>query len=199
MTARGAAVRAYRLSTVAEATGVAQRLDETDRTEWVRKSMATLRYIDIGVTSAAQFWREVVLPDYDQFAGSPTARDAVHAAVTAWHLHDWVWREQPNYANNRDLLRRFQNKLIANCPQIRLLWVSTEKAKHRDLYRPVEVGNVGVRKVEPDSKVERDFGLFVIRGTSPVTIILDDGTSYQFADVLSGVIHFWRTHWFPSS
>jgi hypothetical protein len=57
--------------------------------------MASLQYIDlVGWTSAKEFWTEVVLPDYEQFTDVGKTRDGVHAALTAWHLHDWVFLEQ---------------------------------------------------------------------------------------------------------
>jgi hypothetical protein len=139
-----------------------------------------------------------VLPDYDQFTKSHSARDAVHVALSAWHLHDWVFYEQPPSTNKGD----FQNKLICACPELDWIRDYAEAAKHRGIYRHGEVN-----KVEPDSQVESihpislgEFGSFslAIRGTSPVTIVLDNGTSHQFSDVLSRVIDYWRTYWFPS-
>lgn len=155
--------------------------------------MATLRYIDLGLNSAKQFWSEVVLPDYDQFTKSPTARDAVHVALSIWHLHDWVFHEQPSSTKKKD----FQNELISACPELGWIRDYAEAAKHRGLDRTVEVN-----KVEPDSQVESihpislgEFGSFslTIRGTSPVTMILDNGISHQFSDVLSRVIDYWQT------
>ena len=148
--------------------------------------------IDIGINSAKEFWSEVVLPDCDQFRKSHTARDAVHAALTAWHLHDWVFLEQPlaSCTNKRD----FQEKLIAACPELGWVREYAETAKHRRLSRQ----GLAVSKVEPDAQVERDFGLLKISGTSAVTMFLDDGTAHSFADVLSHVIDYWRTHWFPA-
>jgi hypothetical protein len=160
--------------------------------------MATLRYIDLGINSAKQFWSEVVLPDYDQFTKSHTARDAIHVALSTWHLHDWVLCEQPSSTKKPD----FQNNLICACPELGWIRDYAETAKHRRLNRPGEV-----KKVEPDSQVESihpislgEFGSLsvAIRGTSPVTMVLDNGISHQFSDVLSRVIDYWRTHWFPS-
>jgi hypothetical protein len=151
--------------------------------------MATL---DIGINSAKVFWSEVVLPDYDQFRKSHTARDAVHAALTAWHLHDWVLREQPSACSTNK--SDFQKKLIAACPELGWVRDYAETAKHRCLSRQ----GLAVNKVERDALVERDFGLFKISGTSAVTMFLDDGSARSFADVLSHVIDYWRTHWFPA-
>jgi hypothetical protein len=160
-------------------------------------AMTSLRYIDLGLTSAKEFWSKVVLPDYDEFKQSHTARDAVHAALSAWHLSEWVFCEQPPSTQKED----FRKDLIKACPELGLVRDYAETAKHRGLSR----GNIKVSKVEPDSRVESvqhvhigDFGSvsIAIRGTSAVTMFLDDGTSRQFSDVLSCVIDYWRTR-FP--
>jgi hypothetical protein len=39
---------------------------------------------------------------------------------------------------------------------------------------------------------------FVIAGKSPVTLLLNDGTTHQLCDVLRRVIDYWRTNWFPT-
>jgi hypothetical protein len=154
--------------------------------------MATLRYIDLGINSARQFWSGVVLPDYDQFTKSQTARDAVHVALSTWHLHDWAFCEQPSSTKKEKV--DFQNKLICACPELGWIREYAEAAKHRGIYRSGEVN-----KVEPDSQVESIHPLFLgefgsislaIRGTSPVTMVLDNGISHQFSDVLSRVIDY---------
>ena len=169
-----------------------------------QKAMASLRYIDLGLTSAEQFWSKVVLPDHDQFKQSHTARDAVHAALSAWHLQDWVFLEQQPSSTNKSDKRAFQKKLIAACPELGWIRDYAETAKHRGLYRQ----GTAVSKVEPDSQVESVHPIsigelgsasLVIRGTSPVTMFLDNGTSHQFSDVLSRVIDYWRTHWFQNA
>ena len=161
--------------------------------------MVSLRYIDLGINSAAEFWSKIVLPDYEQFKQSHSARDAIHAALTAWHLHDWVWDEQLPPVKKSE----FKEQLIRACPELGWIQDYAETAKHRGLSRQ----GVEVSKVEPSSDVESrhpisigDFGGFsiAIRGISPVTMVLDSGVSHQFLDVLSRVIDYWRTNWFPS-
>jgi hypothetical protein len=51
-------------------------------------------YLDLGWTSAQQFWTEVVLPDYADFNKSQTAKAAIHAVLSVSHLYYWILSEQ---------------------------------------------------------------------------------------------------------
>ena|ERR1700730_5034940 len=163
--------------------------------------MPSLQYIDlIGWTSAKQFWTEVVLPDYEQFADVGNTRDGVHAALTAWHLHDWIFLEQYPSGGKKEK-KIFQEKLIAACPELGWIRDYAETAKHRGLTRL----DLKVEKVEPSRPVETtipiptDFGSFslTVRGKSAVAIVLlDDGTTHMLFDVLARVIDYWRANWF---
>jgi hypothetical protein len=159
--------------------------------------MASLQYIDLGWTSAKEFWSEVVLPDYEQFVDVGTMRDSVHAALTAWHLHDWVFLEQYPSGGTKEK-RVFQKKLIADCPELGWIRDFAETAKHRGLNRL----DLKIEKVEPSHPVERTTPIMpgfslVVRGKSPVALVLlDDGTNHQLFDVLTRVIDYWRANWF---
>jgi hypothetical protein len=112
--------------------------------------MTTLQYIDLGWTSAKQFWTEVVEPDYKRFADKGSTRDGVHAALTAWHLHDWVFLDQHPSGGTKEEKKRFQEKLIADCPELGWIREYAEGAKHRALKLPGRK----VEKVKPSRRVE---------------------------------------------
>jgi hypothetical protein len=158
-------------------------------------------YIDLGLSSAEEYWTRVVLPDFEEFMKSQSARHAAHAAVSAWHLHDWIFDEQPA-GTKKDA---FQKGLIKDCPELGWLRDYAESAKHRALSRR----DIKVDKVLPDRPFMHtvpmpvgDLGTvsfeIAVKGTSPVTIVTEDGTSRQLSDVLRRVIDYWRTSWFPS-
>jgi hypothetical protein len=45
------------------------------------------------IADSAQFYRMVVA-DYDEFiAEQHSARRALHCAISAYHLHEWVWAD----------------------------------------------------------------------------------------------------------
>jgi hypothetical protein len=166
--------------------------------------MASLQCIDfIGLDTAKDFWTEVVLPDYKQFTDAGNTRDGVHAALTAWHLHDWLFLEKYPAGGTKKEKKAFQQELIDACPELRWLREFAETAKHRALRLP----GLQVERVEPATLVERttpiptDFGSFSLRvtGKSPVVIVLlDDGSAHQLFDVLARVIEYWRTNWIPA-
>jgi hypothetical protein len=161
--------------------------------------MPHLAYIDLGMTSAEEFWTRVVLPDFDEFAKTQSARHAHHAAVSAWHIHDWIFNEQPASTKKND----FQKLLIKACPELGWLRDYAETLKHRGLARP----SITVKEVLPDYPFVQtvpmpigELGASVsirVKGTSPVTMVLEDGTKHQVSDVLQRVIGYWQTIWFP--
>src|SRR5437660_8832295 len=104
-----------------------------------------LSYIDLGITSAKQFWIEIVRPDYETFIRSQTARDAVHAALSTWHRRYWIFCEQPPGTDEAE----FEKKLICDCPQLGWIRDYAETAKHRGLRR----ARIDVKSLEPDALV----------------------------------------------
>jgi hypothetical protein len=166
-------------------------------------TMVNLLRIDLGLSSAEEYWTQVVLPDFDEFTKSQSARDAIHSVSSAWHLHEWVFREQ-HPAGTKDDLRQFQEDVFKDCPELGWLRDYAETVKHFALGRR----NIEVKKVSPDHPISRAHPIeteyfrsisFVVAGKSPVTLLLNDGTTHQLCDVLRRVIEYWRTKWFPNS
>ncbi len=88
---------------------------------------APLKFIDLGLKSAKEFWRKIVLEDYQQFRKAPNARTAMASAGSCWHLHDWVWHELKPTMDKAD----FQNGIIKDCPQLGWVRDVADASKHR--------------------------------------------------------------------
>jgi hypothetical protein len=58
-------------------------------TKGTRKAAPTV-IVDVGYSSAQEYWHEVVLGAYRRFTELPNRANAIEAALAAWHLHDWV-------------------------------------------------------------------------------------------------------------
>jgi hypothetical protein len=161
-------------------------------------------YIDLGLTSAEEFWTQVVLPDFDEYMKSQSARHAFHAAASAWHLHEWIFDEQPK---NTKLGEFRKDKLFKHCAELRWLRDYVEAGKHRVLTRRKEE-DIKVKEGERDCPFVQTVPIpigelggmvsFTVKATSPATIFLKDGTPHPMPDVLTKVIDFWRREWFPS-
>jgi hypothetical protein len=104
-------------------------------------------------TTAMDFWNEMVEPDYADYGGQPAnLRAAFHAAISLFHMHDWVWRthESAVRANFtcQDKIGRvvavndapsFANSLEQGCHDFGRIRSIANAAKHLELndIRPV--------------------------------------------------------------
>jgi hypothetical protein len=71
----------------------------------------------LGVSSPAQYWQEVVLPNALHYRQHPTAREAFNLAASLWHLIDWIFEDRrlnPQYQQKSDL----QATLRQQCPAL---------------------------------------------------------------------------------
>jgi hypothetical protein len=146
----------------------------------------TVQYVDFGFTSAREYWAEVVLPAYECFKSDPCRGKAIIASFPAWHIQDWIWHERhpgEDTRNSNKDYTQFQENLFNDC--LELTWIRdvADAGKHRGLGR----STLEVREVR------RTFPL----NTTPLNIKLYNGTEHDFADVLSRVIEYWGTKYFP--
>jgi len=104
-------------------------------------------------------------------------------------------RGNPDFEN-------FQKKIINDCPELTWIRDVAEAGKHRGLGRK----DVKVRKVKRDIQIfgplnalfnTEPFGARVVSG--PLTIVLDDGTTREFSNILSSVINYWKDNHFRKS
>ena len=166
----------------------------------------TVKYVDFGYASANEYWTELVIPAHDAFRSEPNRQNAIRVSIHAWHLHDWIWHDQhpgEETRGNKDYAD-FQNRILAECPQLAWIRDVADTGKHRGLGRP----DLKVRSAKP--RIIEGFGGFggAPIGAHPIgggpsvkslTIILDDGASHEFGDILAQVITYWRRKWIRDS
>ena len=154
---------------------------------------ATINYVDLGFTSARQFWIEVALPAYERFMMAPSGRTAIEAATHAWHIHEWLWHELPGPKTNSELVG-YCNRITSECPE--LAWVRdiAEAGKHRRLKRP----SVAVtRAAQMPNPVTFNGEPLTFNG-EPITlgtilkIELKDMSVHDVEDVLAKTVMFWE-------
>jgi hypothetical protein len=144
----------------------------------------TVQYVDFGFTSAREYWDEVALPAYEFFRANPGRGNAIIASFPAWHIHDWIWHEKhpgEDTSHNKDYIR-FKDKLLDDCPELSWICDVANAGKHRGLGRSTPK----VREVKSNWPLN----------TTPLTIVLNDGTEDDFGDVLCRIIEYWRTEYF---
>jgi hypothetical protein len=165
-------------------------------------SNKNVQYIDIGFTTAEQYWREVAWPAYERFKSAPTRQAAIEASMPAWHVHEWIWHEKnpgENTHGNQEF-QKFKNDILNDCPQLGWIRDVADASKHRGLGRPLEVQKLSSRRRFSGAIGGAPIGALPIggNGSSRLTIVLNDGTTYDLSDVLSCVVSYWQEKWFAT-
>ena len=151
--------------------------------------MSSVNYVDIGLNSVEEYWSHVVIPNLQAFRASPAPNSAYLAALSLWHLQDWVWHDQnPGLHGERRAFEKFRKKLLKACPELGWLGDIANAGKHRGLRLPAIV-----KGAAPDLMPKSNM---TIGGTSGfmemVTLKLDDGSKQDVGATLQKAVDFWR-------
>jgi hypothetical protein len=175
----------------------------------VSGSSRVLRDVDFRFTAASEFWAELVIPAYDQFKAKPNRATAIMASFPAWHVHEWIWYDQhpgeDTKGKGKKKFKKFEDDLFTACPPLHWICDVADAGKHRGLSRLNP--RVVVRRVATGRRVVAGpFNTWALDTmafnemhsvTTPLSLTLDDGSTHDFAKVLSCVIDFWRANYFP--
>lgn len=153
----------------------------------------TVDCVDLGFTSARQFWIEVALPAYERFTTAPSGRTAIEAATHAWHIHEWLWHEMSGPKTNSELVN-YCKKIIGECPE--LAWVRdiAEAGKHRRLKRPSVTVTRAAQMPNPvtfNGEPLTFNGEPITLGTA-LKIKLKDMSVHDVGAVLAKAVMFWE-------
>src|SRR5579871_4915421 len=97
-------------------------------------SNRVVTYTDFGINSVDEYWSKLVVPHVQAFRNAPSASSFFPAALSVWHLHDWVWHERNPGQNSRSpAFYRYRDDLITTCPQLAWLRDIADAGKHRGL------------------------------------------------------------------
>jgi hypothetical protein len=145
-----------------------------------------VRYVDLGFSSARQYWTEVAEPAYDRFVKDETRWNAIAAFLLLGPLHDWLWHEQHPGEDTRKSkdYEPFRRQLFSDCSELAWLRDVADAGKHRFLGRR----DVQVREVAKEWP----------SNTQPLKIVLDNGSEHNITDVLSRIVKYFRETHFPS-
>ena len=149
-----------------------------------------VKYVDIGLGSVADYWREIVTPAVRECRGVPSARSAFQAAQAVWHLHDWAWHDRNPGQNTRknSAFETYRDGLLADCPELGWLRDIAEAGKHRGLGR----GGVDVLKAQRHLLSRGDDGSGSVQMPLPVIIVeLDNGAQHDVNRLLEKAINHW--------
>ena len=149
------------------------------------------------VHTCSQYFDHIARPDYQDFVADPTnVRAAMHAALSHFHLHEWVFEEHKSnsakvFGCNRtsDFMRHLSTN---ECRDFALIKDVANAQKHCSLTRgsPSIAGaqNVAVKATGWD---EGGFGEGPYGGSPSLIIDMGSGSLRHFSAVLENVHDMW--------
>jgi len=147
-------------------------------------------YIDFGLNSVAELWDRLIVPGVRAFVQEPSARSAFEAALSLWHLHDWVWHERhPDEDNHGSRSNAYRTWLLAACPELGWLRDVADADKHRGFGSNHTVGGAEPHSVS--GTAQRLMGVSV-GGRVAYFLVMNDGSHHDLAAVLQAAVELWR-------
>lgn len=153
------------------------------------RKKVTVQYVDIGLGSVEDYWREIVTPAVRDCRGVPSTRSAFQAAHAVWHLHDWVWHQRnPKQDASGSLFNAYYNTMLTNCRELGWLRDIANAGKHRGLSR----GTLGIASAERQWLSRGSDGSGSVQSPMPVyNIKLTDSTWRDVNALLQTAIDYW--------
>jgi hypothetical protein len=151
-------------------------------------SNRVVTYIDFNLNSVEEYWGRLVVSDVQAFRREPSPSSVVHASLSVWHLHDWVWHERnPGQDSRGAAFDAYRNGLLTQCPQLGWLRDVADAGKHRGLGRLPQVAGA-----EPHGVYLPLQGTLLPPGPVRFFLVLNDGSLQDVEGVLRTATEFWR-------
>lgn len=149
----------------------------------------------LGIESAAQFWMEIVQPNFLRFQSDPTAREAFNLCSSLWHIIDWIekdWRTNTEKLSLHELRTQFES----SCPALSALHDITTVSKHGSLSK--SRGNVIFSTAEIQG-VNFYFSKLgpVSEHPAAYTVHFENGETLSLHDLIATAYTFWDSYFKP--
>jgi hypothetical protein len=123
------------------------------------------------------------------FIKDPSPRTTIGAALSNWHLHDWVWHDVAATSMVKGRSQsEFQREITARCPQLGWLRDVADAGKHRGLNRQT----LSVAGAEPRRVAGGGGLIFLWNGPFQYFLVLNDGSLQEVGGVMKAAAEFWR-------
>ncbi|MBV9460171.1 MAG: hypothetical protein JO141_22025 [Bradyrhizobium sp.] len=160
----------------------------------------------------ADFWSGMVEPDFEDLLSNPAdLRAAFHAAISLFHMHDWVWKSDEarvraifNVRKAKAEAADFADALESQYPDFGRVRGVANAAKHLELrpssVRPVT--NAPRHAANTFVQVMGGGGGYGVAGAygkgewgyaSAPRVVLEGSTDIPFSDVAKAVYQMWET------
>lgn len=149
-----------------------------------------VRYVELGIGSALQYWNEIAMPAVEVFNASASAATAIIASILTWHVHEWVWSDRNGNPtmHDRTAYEAFRDSLIDQCEELGWVRDIADASKHRALGRKGEVASVRRTKVP---KLISGLGMIGTMVDGELGVELTDGSIYPLSAMFETITKFW--------
>lgn len=159
--------------------------------------------------TAADYWSGMVEPDYQDCLRDPAdLRAAFHAAISLFHMHDWVWTTHKLTVRaaftfntsagarvNACDAKSFANALEQQCDDFGRVRGIANAAKHLQLSDVRQVPNAPSHAantaVQTTGIGQGGYGMGPYGGGPRVMLAGPNGNDMEFSDVAKGVYDMW--------
>ena len=131
------------------------------------------------------------MPSVEAFRSVASTSSVFQAALSVWHLHDWVWHERnPGRDSRGSAFNVYRSELLAACPELGWLRDVADAGKRRGSGRLPEV-----QGAQPQMRGGSGLMLVGVGGgaTCVFFLVLNDGSKQNVDAVLRAAIEFWCT------
>jgi hypothetical protein len=154
----------------------------------------------------ADFWREILKPDCDAYFASPAdLRLALHAAISLFHMHDWIFASRKAQVCHAFAITpgkdarasKFANALEQVNDDFGRIRSVANAAKHLalDNRRPVQspANSAANTLVQSTGWGEGGYGKGPYGGGPRVVVERPQGVHLEFIDIAESVLTMWET------
>ena len=153
----------------------------------------TSKKLSFDITTPHQFFDKLIVEQKSVEANLTSARHAINAAMTAWHLLEWVWGDAVKGNNNvrkklgepSKNIDAFRNFVLKQCPEMETMQCICEGSKHVGGTKGSRVSSTSVHQ----GKFSKAYGKGFNRPRLRVENI--NGSIRYFDNELEAVINFW--------
>src|SRR5215469_5873267 len=156
-----------------------------------------IKTVDIGYTSALDYWHRAANPAYMRFRDTPTKENAIECAQAIEDLRGWRWRDLHAGIDPRaqpQVYEAHTRNLFAACPDLAPIRDIAESAKHggelgRGSVRVKSIKGSGIGGIE---QVSSPFGMHERKPECTLQAEFDDGSEKSIPEMLRRAIEYWR-------
>jgi len=149
-------------------------------------------YIEVGYSTAQEYWEEIVLASAARFRADPTRAHAMAVAIYVSHFLDWVFHDKHPREDTQGnpLYVAFKQRHYRACPELTWLVDLVDVAKRRGLGRPaalVKLKSSGGRRKRAPAE-----GPGAAAPAEDALLLEMNGAYHRFEEVMDRAVAYWR-------